>query len=713
MATIVPKIKRSVGEQPLPIARQDISAPDTGFKARVIERIGGQITQIGGQQLELEAREARQQAISDEQARKKAAELQLRIDKTTVLRESNGLRDFMRARESQWRNLKIDKAIGLVEAETKALNEFTGTQRGGLSSEFQRELYDKDNSPEINSYLDKVSSYSIQQFNNWEKVEGVAKENNAIQSGIESTNPSDFQDAVADLEVAVQTQGLVGVQADEAIANGTSQMLVGRIDLMLARDQIEAADAFYNHESVKKNIRPDQRDEVESRINFDTIDKQSQIAADEIMATVDTTTPSERMEAARAIKDPEVRDKTVKRVDTRNKELKAQKTAQDEEVRQDLLLQVNNAPTYSQAKEIAATADTTDVIKKGSLRIELDKLADSRLAPEKIVTNPEKINEARELINQQVITNQDQLLAYKAHATPADYKKLEEFLRNGGSIGEISYTTMKGIYKDLTEQTPEDDIEQFNAVYNYVEQSIRSTGKSPTNSELRKIMSNAIVTTPKKGIYGFRDPGQTLAEAFTTGTLDQWIADFEVPEDAKVPLNKNAIINRLQAENKRRQSTGENLLIIDEQAIKEYYFINQLGMTKIEVPVITPPSPTIPTQPLQAPELPVAPAEAIPQVPQPVTPELLRPQLEEIFKKDIPEEQKLTEIEEFIKFTTAPLAPAPTKEATIMEQISEAPRAIKQQVKGILDNVAIEEDQKLTIINNLLSTVGIEPIEVK
>jgi hypothetical protein len=530
----VPVLQRRVAGQPPPAVQPGITAPDFGgLEAEVIETIGRGISQVGQAAIGAEQR----QAVFEEEQRQKlerlAAEAQKKNDQTFALSGSNTLADTMRAQKSDLLNLKGKDAVGIFETARTGIEKEYNSIRAGLQNDDQRRLYDEKNFNSMKTYLNDFSTYERTQRDTWQKAEGAAGINNAVLDGIGTISPDALDEAKADIKIGISQLNVGDEQAEQIFNENVSAIHEGRIDWFLANDLIEEATEYYKHPSVKKEILPDKRDDIDTRIKVDTTDKESQIRTDEIMATIDTTTDSQRMAKAREIKDPQVRDATVKRVDARNKELDTQKKRQGEVVRQDLMLEVKNAASYSDAIDIANSAADTDVEKKADLVVELNKLADFYFkepnTPD-VVTDRAQQAKLLEDIEAGKFNSLNQLLPAQTFLSPTHYDQAQKLLQGKlNQTNDLTYATTKTAYEIIKGKAFNVDNDkqalEFSRTFDYVQQQLIATGKKGTLAEVKKLSAQSLMDGEqiKGGGFFVSDPDMSYTESIRQGVSKAWL----------------------------------------------------------------------------------------------------------------------------------------------------------------------------------------------
>lgn len=312
----VPRARRSIDLAPLPGARRTAALTPTaagvGLQAaradvgRAISAVGGEVADIGTR---LYGTELAYRARDIQEARQRA-------DQLAIIAADNELATWERDRlydpEQGALTLKGRDAFGLPETIDAEYSQKAGEIGGRLSTDAQRMAWARIQADRGQRVGLTVRRHVEQEIRTYTAGELQARIDNVIDSA--QRNALDPRLIQADVERGEQAIKVLGKQLgfgpeqlEKGIAAMRSTVHLGVIDRLLSEDQSKAAKIYF--EEAKGQIAADKIDDVERALRVGSVKKESQEAADQILATYDTLT--KQREAAKAIDDPEVRDATL------------------------------------------------------------------------------------------------------------------------------------------------------------------------------------------------------------------------------------------------------------------------------------------------------------------------------------------------------------------------------------------------------------------
>lgn len=667
--------------------RVQLPSPDTGIEARFLGQVGKALTGVAGRGMDVEAREeeiALKRREEEDKLRKKQQgdydeSMATKAYNEYLIITSNHDDELLTRKGYDTKTISGDMAK-MVEPEYKRLSQ-------GLDNDSQRYLFES--AAASHAYTRK------RQYDSYRRKE-ISK---ATQKGAESiianistfaitnyTDPDALKKAISDIDIHTE-RALPGAGAAEKKAfkdAAISDIHSGRVKMYLADDNVEGAIGYFN--GVQDKILPEDRIPLKKSLDRNETVENAQKLVDAVVAEFDQ---SEWKKHIRELSTGAEEKEAMRLINVRIDDDERIKKEQHDEFMASKIRDIRAAKTLARAFRIANSAQKDE--DKTALEDIAQRFFDTKAKRvEKIETDSRVKNNLYTAIDNGTIDTIDQIYEFASGKaiTNKDIDGGISYLKQGGNLGALSYSSIMAVSKGLgfdPDLEDEEEVRQLNAIYDYVEYSFRSTGKSPKDiPELRKVISNAIATTPQTGVL-FRSPGQMFSEAFAAGTVDQWIVDFEVPTDPKEPFNRNYIIDRLKAENLRALAAGEEIIDIDSTTVKEYYLINKLGLIPPDERIsgdIQVPSP-IPVTPALAPT-PAAPAEVPAEKIEPFRGTATTATAEEI--RGVLKGEG-TEISE--------------RDAMLLE-VEQYPESVKRPIQSILENEEISDVQKRKMIKKIL-----------
>jgi hypothetical protein len=584
----VPKTERSVESR---IRVPDVSVVGGGapedfgaLEARAIQKIGGDIAQVGSAGLKYVT-------IKQEERERLQEDLDIADAQKAFIEFNDGAIGI----ENISRSKKGRDAVGETENYLKRLDALSEDIRKNLKTENAKEkytgLYDARRLVKHNS----MNNYEFAQYSAYTNSMNLASAENEIKTAAGAAASDDTKegkalkiaDARVNLDIALNgiTQGMPNAQKKTVRGKYLTNFHIGIINALKTKNAQDAQEYYDKHVN---EIDGTQRAAIQEGLKVDTTLQEAHASADLIINITDD--PAEQMKLSKKLKG-EVRKQaeTIIRADQADKKRfkeREGKTTQD--LYTTAIMQSVNSRA---AKGIAGTAIGDDRL-NAEQKTQLSNLADSFFRDEvefaksmkdkeKIAVAMKKKFDALELVDQTAVSREQLIVGLFKDLEKSDLEEVLEYQRTGGIVKGLTESRLRQIYQDKTVSTieTEDDVNRYMAVRDYVVSYVKAVGRVDDDTIVDAI-SRAVIKTPKTGIFGFRKPGKMLGEHIKEGTLDQFIAEIEIPED-----ETTRIINRLNTENARRERAGERLLRIDNQAIKSYYLKNVVGLTPVTRPV--------------------------------------------------------------------------------------------------------------------------------
>ncbi len=445
--------------------------------------------------------------------------------------------DSVRSMQVELESLEKRDAEGSTVQAQKKVDEMLEKMSGQLQNDRQRELFESLAFTRRSSFLDKQSGYERDQIKRWESESSNAMADEAIQYATENySQPGAVDDAVNKVEIAVVTAmgGSSAEAVERVVAIKTSKLHEAVINNMAVSSASQAKKYYAKH---KEDIDGTMQTNIESMLKSVGVKQTSQTKADEI--TRSGKSYEDQLEIARKIKDPEVRDATVSRIKIRDQELKTFEA----ETRQRNKDQTTSdiIAFYREGGSLEAAIDlATAQVVNGADQAALISMTRALYSGPSKTTNSKKRLEAMSRIDDpkssiDQIKSKDQLYTdYAPYLSDTDYKALEKYWEEGGATGGLKNSRVLTTYKSMVKYDPKKskDRDKFSIVWDYVDSNLPKD-KKPTDSEIRTLISRAVMEGERKGGgYGY-GADTNYADAVQKGHGSTWLPDMDDRQRSK------------------------------------------------------------------------------------------------------------------------------------------------------------------------------------
>jgi hypothetical protein len=497
--------------------RVQLPSPDTGIEAELIGEIGRTITGVAERGMQVEAarkKEAAKALQKQQKERDEALATKAYNDYLNVAADHDN--DLMTRVGFDAANISTDMS-SQIEPEYKRI-----TQE--LENDSQRYLFEAN-----------VASYSLSRkirYNTYERNElGKAKQKesnviiaNSQSSAIENyTDPNATKKFLSDLETFTEfaMPGAGPEEKKQFKARVISDLHKGKVNRYLEDDDIDGANGYFN--AVQDKILPDDRLALKNNLERNDTIESAQKLVDAVAA--EFTTASERKQQIRELSEGEERKEAMRIMDARIQDDERHAKQQHDNFMSGKIREIRAVATLNEALKIANSAQLDK--DKTTLEDYAKKFFNEKDNKETITTDPKVLNDLYTAIDNNEITTPEMIFEFSAgkDIKGADVTKSIEFMKRGGTVGEISFASFKTLYTGTTGEKPEDDYDQFNRVYDFVIEKVKETGST---ADIRKYISNAITEgelEKGQGRIKIRTDLDYL-EAFNTGQLDKWLPDI-------------------------------------------------------------------------------------------------------------------------------------------------------------------------------------------
>ncbi len=230
----------------------------------------------------------------------------------------------------------------------------------------------------------------------------------------------------------------------------------------------------------------------------------------------------DQLNAARDIKDPEVRDATVARIKARHDEINKIINEKNQNIQNGLANGIENAPSSESAMDIALSAPTQEMSSS------LMTYARAVHKVEAVSTNYTELEKARAKIDNGDITSIEQLGVEYMPLVGKKWDSLVKYFNEGGNRGQIKDNTLSTAIqfrkKDFDPKGDEDDAQVLQEVREFVEKNIEP-GQFATDKVVNDLVSTALMSGERMGGgFGYGDDA-TYIEAFKAGHSATWLPD--------------------------------------------------------------------------------------------------------------------------------------------------------------------------------------------
>lgn len=481
----------------------------------------GQGTAAMGQALDTTAQDLEKRALQykEEQDANKAME--------AYTQAADRVRKNMYDPERGILNSRGKNALNSYQTTQEQLEKIHNETQKNLENDEQRRAFESMWNRKRTSVLESVARHQAKEHRTYKDETTQAMINTAIEdAAADPMNGRTLQDAQVMGETAIRanSQGKSPDVLDRQLSEFRTK-LHGSVIERMAETDAKTARAYY--EKNKDQMDGTTQTQVEKVLNHQGVRQESQAQADRIVGQTDRY--QDQLAAAREIEDPEVRDDTVRRVKARHTEQEqAQKQAR-QDAYDSTIDQIIDAPDLESAMEAA------DNLANGSDRMQARKAAQAIKGPQNIETDPAKYAEARQKIDQGEISSEQELIGkYWPHLGAKARQDVSEYYRQGGAVGDLSDSTVRTIYQSMTGEQAKENPEKYQGVWDVVTRNI-DPNKKPTDAELRKIISLALVEGEREGGtwwgYGEEMPYE---EAQRKGYTDSWLPDVDETEKRRI-----------------------------------------------------------------------------------------------------------------------------------------------------------------------------------
>lgn len=516
-------------------------------EGRAFQQVGQQLTELGKLGLHV------------------AKQMKDRDDKTAA---GNAYHDFDKRAGEIENNLFSRKGMdaeGIVESGEQDIGKAHSDISGKLKNPQQRELFNARSQSRRTVFTNSVRRHKRTQLDKAYLGQAKASIKNGIQTAQENHN-DDLAIENSRLDVMIGTAQIADLQGlseeEETLLqeNAISELHKG---VILQRTVYDAESAKDYYEVNKEEIQGSDRLALEERIKTQGVRQQAQASTDEIYTHTEWTF-EEKLDKARKISNPKIRDETVKRLKLRHQE----ETIIEHEAREETFSKTIKAMS---GKDIKTMRDIANGLENGPDRIKALHFADSeqarrvkKIKRKTIKTDYSKLLQAYKDVDEGHVPNAEQLLAtYKPYLSDGDWNKLFDYYRQGGQIGELSSASVRATYRALTGKGPgesEKHERQYAAVLDYVRDQIRIEGIKPTSDRVSAWVAESLTQGEKTGGFLF-DTDMRYAEALSKGEGHLWLPD--VPDNARAGI---------------KEDLKQNGLKVDETAIRRWYKFKVLGI---------------------------------------------------------------------------------------------------------------------------------------
>ena len=430
------------------IARSGTSAAAFGApEAQAAAQFASQVTSIAQiglrEELKLEAEEKRKKQIANTRSRVNLARAQDR--------------DYManlRAKKGKSGSTVYDQAQ--IDFEEKFKNRVSE-----IEDPKERVLFEQAYSPHMNHNLDIASNHQFRETEIYNKETKFSLIEQEYADASANKHDHNFVTDSANI-VKMQTRELyqdMGKEiADRKVAEATSSFHATMVGAY-SQDANGYISANKYYQDNKDEIDGTVQIQIEKDLSNMRLTEASQIKTDRIVVSTDDYT--EQLEAARAIKDPELRDRTVERVKVRHNEdankRRVAKQVQYEGAIDKILDVHQRGRSQEEALVIANKLE-------GQSRLDAIKVTKWTYASSekkaKVVTDQAVVMQVKEGIDNGKVTTPNQIQTMLAgKATPGDNKSTVDYLAKGGNKQGLKDSKVRSMYKNLFQQKPDDEPE--------------------------------------------------------------------------------------------------------------------------------------------------------------------------------------------------------------------------------------------------------------